>query len=143
MCAQQQSHHKAFRKGSHEIIPDTSYVKSEFYDEFGRRSSRRYMIGGADQRVEGYSAWIAPGCGIATIYRMEATDWFPKCATANGSENQTQERPLTTHSPNVHNGRNSLSSSHMAPSSERRFNGRLRSFLRTLRWAFNRRLRPR
>jgi len=53
------------------------------------------------------------------------------------------QRPLTTHSPNVHNGRNSLSSSHMAPSSERRFNGRLRSFLRTLRWAYNRRLRPR
>ncbi|MFM0500763.1 hypothetical protein [Paraburkholderia caffeinilytica] len=30
----------------HEIIPDASYVKSEFYDDFGRRSSRRYMIGG-------------------------------------------------------------------------------------------------
>jgi len=30
----------------HEIIPDASYVKSEFYDEFGRKSSRRYMIGG-------------------------------------------------------------------------------------------------
>ncbi|WP_438393206.1 hypothetical protein [Caballeronia sp. DA-9] len=30
----------------HEIIPDASYVKSEFYDDFGRKSSRRYMIGG-------------------------------------------------------------------------------------------------
>ena len=30
----------------HEIIPDASYVKSEFYADFGRSSSRRYMIGG-------------------------------------------------------------------------------------------------
>lgn len=30
----------------HEIIPDASYVKSEFYGDFGRKSSRRYMIGG-------------------------------------------------------------------------------------------------
>jgi len=30
----------------HEIIPDASYVKSEFYDSFGRKSARRYMIGG-------------------------------------------------------------------------------------------------
>ncbi|WP_322029442.1 hypothetical protein [Paraburkholderia sp. J76] len=30
----------------HEIIPDASYVKSEFYADFGRISSRRYMIGG-------------------------------------------------------------------------------------------------
>ncbi len=30
----------------HEIIPDASYVKSEFYAEFGRNSSRRYLIGG-------------------------------------------------------------------------------------------------
>ncbi len=30
----------------HEIIPDASYVKSEFYVDFGRKSSRRYMIGG-------------------------------------------------------------------------------------------------
>jgi DNA-binding CsgD family transcriptional regulator/PAS domain-containing protein len=30
----------------HEIIPDASYVKSEFYDAFGRKSSRRFMVGG-------------------------------------------------------------------------------------------------
>jgi DNA-binding CsgD family transcriptional regulator/PAS domain-containing protein len=30
----------------HEIIPDSSYIKSEFYEDFGRKSSRRYMIGG-------------------------------------------------------------------------------------------------
>lgn len=30
----------------HEIIPDSSYVKSGFYADFGRKSSRRYMIGG-------------------------------------------------------------------------------------------------
>ncbi|GAB7524173.1 helix-turn-helix transcriptional regulator [Paraburkholderia sp. 2C] len=30
----------------HEIIPDASYVKSEFYADFGRKSARRYMIGG-------------------------------------------------------------------------------------------------
>ncbi|SAK67856.1 LuxR family transcriptional regulator [Caballeronia pedi] len=30
----------------HEIIPDASYVKSEFYTDFGRKSARRYMIGG-------------------------------------------------------------------------------------------------
>jgi DNA-binding CsgD family transcriptional regulator/PAS domain-containing protein len=30
----------------HEIIPDASYVQSEFYGDFGRKSSRRYMIGG-------------------------------------------------------------------------------------------------
>ncbi|KXU86994.1 hypothetical protein CI15_16685 [Paraburkholderia monticola] len=30
----------------HEIVPDASYVKSEFYGDFGRKSSRRYMIGG-------------------------------------------------------------------------------------------------
>jgi DNA-binding CsgD family transcriptional regulator len=30
----------------HEIIPDVSYVNSEFYADFGSRSSRRYMIGG-------------------------------------------------------------------------------------------------
>jgi len=30
----------------HEIIPDASYVRSEFYGDFGRKSSRRYLIGG-------------------------------------------------------------------------------------------------
>lgn len=30
----------------HEIVADSSYVRSEFYTDFGRKSSRRYMIGG-------------------------------------------------------------------------------------------------
>jgi DNA-binding CsgD family transcriptional regulator len=29
----------------HEIVPDASYVHTEFYADFGRQSSRRYMIG--------------------------------------------------------------------------------------------------
>ncbi len=30
----------------HEIVPDARYVSSEFYSDFGKNSSRRYMIGG-------------------------------------------------------------------------------------------------
>jgi DNA-binding CsgD family transcriptional regulator/PAS domain-containing protein len=30
----------------HEIVPDALYVNSEFYTDFGSKSSRRYMIGG-------------------------------------------------------------------------------------------------
>lgn len=46
VSAQETARRRGDVRLGHEIIPDTSYVNSEFYADFGSRSSRRYMIGG-------------------------------------------------------------------------------------------------
>lgn len=65
--AEARVHHLGRAKTGSELVPDASFVRSEYYSDFARRNERRHMIGG----MLGVSAATPIG-----LYRGEDSDPF-------------------------------------------------------------------